>query len=64
MGHVCRNFAGRESKLTVEDLVDVAQRVGESVPQLSGSGTTVSLIRQRSKQTLPFLQSQCQAISF
>lgn len=44
MGHVCRDFAGRESKLTVEDLVDVAQRVGESVPQLSGSGATVGLI--------------------
>ena len=44
MRHVRRDFAGCESKLTVEDLVDIAQRVGKRVPQLSASGAAVSLI--------------------
>lgn len=55
VGHVRGDFAGRESKLAVEQLVDIAQRVGKSVLQLSGCGGTVSLIRQLSLQTLLFL---------
>lgn len=53
--HVRWDFAGRESKLAVEQLVDVAQRVSESVLQPPASGGTVSLIRQFSPQTLLFL---------
>lgn len=55
VGHVCRDFAGREAKLAVEQLVDVAQRVCKSVPQLPADGGTVGFIRQLSLQALLLL---------
>lgn len=53
--HVCGDLAGRESKLAVEQLVDVAQGVGKSVLQPSSCGAAVDLKRHFSLQSLLFL---------
>lgn len=53
--HVGGDFAGREAELAVEQFVDVAQRVGESVSQLSPRGCPVRLIGQFFLKTLVLL---------
>lgn len=57
MRHVGGDFAGREAELAVEQLVDVAQRVGEGVPQPPAGGAAVRLVRQRPLQPLLFLRA-------
>lgn len=55
VGHVGGDLAGGEAKLAVEQLVDVAEGVGEGVLQLPASGGAVCLVRQLSLQTLLLL---------
>lgn len=50
--HVSWNFAGRESELAVQQLVDVAQRVGEGVAEPSDGGGRIGVIGQLVLETL------------
>ena len=58
VGHVGRDFAGRESKLAVQQLVDIAQRIGEGVLQPPASGGAVRLVHELPCQTFIFLQGR------
>lgn len=53
--HVGGDFARREAELAVKQLVDVSQRVGEGVLQLSPRCCTVGPVGQLSLQTLLLL---------